>query len=41
MSKPFRAHELTPKITSLLINPPSGDTPHSPMSLESPGSEIL
>lgn len=41
VSKPFRAHELTPKITSLLVNPPSGDTPHSPMSLASPGSEII
>lgn len=35
VSKPFRAHELTPKITSLLINPPSGDTPQSPLSLAS------
>lgn len=40
VAKPFRAHELTPKITSLLLNPPSGDTPHSPMSLASPGSEM-
>lgn len=38
VSKPFRAHELTPKITSLLINPPSGDTPQSPLSLASPPS---
>lgn len=30
VSKPFRAHELTPKITSLLINPPTGNTPQSP-----------
>lgn len=38
VSKPFRAHELTPKITSLLINPPSGNTPNSPLSLASPPS---
>lgn len=38
VSKPFRAHELTPKITSLLINPPTGNTPQSPLSLASPVS---
>lgn len=38
VSKPFRAHELTPKITSLLINPPTGNTPQSPLSMASPPS---
>lgn len=39
MSKPFRAHELTPKIMSLLVKPATGNTPHSPLSLASPASE--
>lgn len=38
VSKPFRAHELTPKITSLLVNPPTGNTPLSPLSVASPAS---
>lgn len=40
VSKPFRAHELTPKITSLLINPPTGDTPLSPLSASSTGEGL-
>lgn len=32
VAKPFRAHELTPKIMSLLVNPPTGNTPLSPLS---------
>ncbi|PSR94531.1 hypothetical protein BD289DRAFT_363365 [Coniella lustricola] len=41
VSKPFRAPELTPKITNLLLNPPTGETPMtaSPMSLASPDSD--
>ncbi|CAN8101168.1 unnamed protein product [Discula destructiva] len=40
VSKPFRAHELTPKIMSLLINPPSGNTPLSPPPIASPASAV-
>ncbi|KAF3764634.1 hypothetical protein M406DRAFT_42555, partial [Cryphonectria parasitica EP155] len=40
VSKPFRAPELTPKISKLLLDPPTGNTPAaSPMSLASPTSE--
>ncbi|KAL2278725.1 hypothetical protein FJTKL_14282 [Diaporthe vaccinii] len=35
VSKPFRARELTPKITELLLNPPTGQTPYSPLSMAS------
>ncbi|KAK7743514.1 hypothetical protein SLS53_004048 [Cytospora paraplurivora] len=39
VSKPFRAHDLTPRINELLLDPPTGATPHSPMSLASPAVE--
>ncbi|KAL1852359.1 hypothetical protein Daus18300_012254 [Diaporthe australafricana] len=40
VSKPFRARELTPKITELLLSPAAGQTPYSPMSMASPGTEF-
>ncbi|KUI61495.1 Hybrid signal transduction histidine kinase K [Cytospora mali] len=39
VAKPFRAHDLTPKIAELLMDPPTGNTPHSPMSVASPAAE--
>lgn len=39
VSKPFRAHDLTPKITELLMDPPTGNTPRSPMSPVSPADQ--
>ncbi|KKY32208.1 putative histidine kinase group protein [Diaporthe ampelina] len=38
VSKPFRARELTPKITELLLNPPTGQIPYSPLSMASPAA---
>lgn len=35
VSKPFRARELTPKITELLLNSPRDQMPYSPMSMAS------
>lgn len=35
VSKPFRARELTPKITELLLNSPTEQTPFSPVSMAS------
>ncbi|KAH8742304.1 hypothetical protein F5883DRAFT_671880 [Diaporthe sp. PMI_573] len=39
VSKPFRARELTPKITELLLKSPAGQTPYSPLSMASPNAD--
>lgn len=39
VSKPFRARELTPKITELLLNPSTGPVPYSPLSMASTDAE--